>query len=120
MSEYLYNAKDCRTVFTLRQADTFWLRLRGLLFTRTLPPREALLLNPCNSVHMFGMFYSLDIVYLDEDMRIVKTVPDLPPFGCSLCWKAALAVELPAGTIHTFNWQAGDQLRWITGEARGK
>lgn len=37
MREHLYNTKDGSTVFTLRQADTFWLRLRGLLFTRLLP-----------------------------------------------------------------------------------
>ena len=39
----------------LMVADTFWKRLRGLLGTREWPEGNALLINPCNSVHMFGM-----------------------------------------------------------------
>lgn len=39
-------------------------RSRGLLRTRSLPEGEALVLDPCNSVHMLA-------VYLDRDNRVV-------------------------------------------------
>lgn len=101
----------------LRPADTFMRRLRGLLFTRALPEGEGLLLTPCRSVHMIGMLYALDIVYLDCGGRICKIVPHLRPFfGVSACRRAAMALEVAAGTAAKYGWQPGEQLLFDHGE----
>ena len=43
-------------------ASTFWQRLIGLLGRRSLPAGEALLLQPCRSVHTLFMCFAIDLV----------------------------------------------------------
>jgi uncharacterized protein len=69
---------DGRAVAPARRADTYVTRLRGLLGTRGLD--GALLLSPGNSVHGFGMIYTLDVALLDADL-VVRHVLRLRPFG---------------------------------------
>lgn len=84
----------------LRAAHTHWTRLRGLLGTRALPSGGGLWLRPCRQVHMFGMRYAVDLVFLDAHGRVLETVPSLPPNSVSPCVSAAASVlELPVGTI---------------------
>ena len=119
--KFLYNEKRLGERVRLRRGDTFFRRLRGLLFTRALPEGEGLLLEPCNSVHMLGMLYALDIVYLDAEQRILKIAPNLPPFlGLSFCLKAKAALELPAGAAERYGWQVGDRLCVETAEKTGE
>ena len=98
---------------TIAVADTFFTRLRGLLGTAALPAQQGLLLRGCDSVHMFGMRYALDIVYLDKDGVILKLVPDLRPWQLSYCRKAKDALELNSGTIRQAGWQVGDRLLFL-------
>ena len=53
------------------RAQTAWQRTRGLLGTESLPEGEAMVLAPCNGVHMLGMRYPLYVVYLDDDDRVL-------------------------------------------------
>ena len=93
-------------------ADTFFLRFKGLLGTMTLPFDKGLLLTHCNSIHMFGMLYALDIVYLDKDGLILKLVENLKPFQISCCWKAQDTLEVKSGTIKQVGWKIGEKLKW--------
>jgi len=93
-------------------ADDFIGRCRGLLGTRSLPQNKGLLLCHCNSVHMIGMLYALDIVYLDRADKIIKIVENLRPFQFSGCWGAGAVLELPAGTVQRAGWELGQQLEW--------
>ena len=79
-------------------ADNFVSRFRGLMLRKSLDGIDGLLLSPCSSVHMCFMRFPLDIVYLDEDYRIIKIVPRLNPWlGMSCCPRAKAAIELAAG-----------------------
>ena len=53
-------------------ADSFFSRLRGLMFRRRLKEGCGLLLAPCNSVHMLFMRFAIDVIYLDKDFCIKK------------------------------------------------
>ena len=64
-------------VASVHLADTFWLRLKGLLGTAALPEGEGLFLCPCNCVHTCGMRYAIDVLFLDSDGRILKLVQAL-------------------------------------------
>jgi hypothetical protein len=98
-----------------RAARGFWPRLVGLLGRRSLAPGEALLLDPCTSVHTAFMRFTIDVVYLDGERRVLKVVPNLRPFRVSAVLRARAAViELPAGTIAATNTQPGDQLELLT------
>jgi uncharacterized protein len=84
----------------LAVADTHWTRLRGLLGTRALPAGDGLWIRPCRQVHMFGMRYAIDVVFLDDSARIVGLTSDLRPWRVSPLVRPATSVlELPAGTI---------------------
>jgi uncharacterized membrane protein (UPF0127 family) len=84
----------------LRPAHTHWTRLRGLLGTRQLDPGDGLWLRPCRQIHMFGMRYALDAVFLDGRLRVVRALSDLAPWRVSPRVPDAESVlELPAGTI---------------------
>ncbi len=94
-----------------RPARTFWTRLRGLLGTRSLGPGQGLLLEPCNSIHMFFMSYPIDALYLDAENRVLRVVPALAPWRVGpTIHRARRVLELPAGHAARCGVQVGDRL----------
>jgi uncharacterized membrane protein (UPF0127 family) len=93
-------------------ADRWWLRLRGLLGRPPLAPGEGLLLDPCRAVHMLGMSYPLDVVFVDDRRTVVATYHELAPRARTGWHAARYALELPAGTLRDTGTHAGDSLRW--------
>lgn len=95
----------------VRLADRWWSRLRGLLGSAPLETGEGLLLVPCQSVHMFGMRFPLDVAFLDRQQCVVALYPDLAPGGRTR-WhrEARSALELPAGTLEATATRVGDVL----------
>src|SRR5439155_8662999 len=84
----------------LRLAHTAWTRLQGLLGTKRLDPGDGLWLRPCRQIHMFGMRYAVDAVFLDERRRVVLALSGLAPWRVSPRVPDAESVlELPAGTV---------------------
>jgi uncharacterized membrane protein (UPF0127 family) len=78
---------------------------------KPLPGDEALLIDPCTSVHTMFMRFPIDVVYLSEDNHIVKIVPEMPAWRASLGGKGAKRVlEMPPGAAARTNLQPGDQL----------
>lgn len=63
----------------VQSANTFWLRLKGLLGRTGLDPEEGLLIEPCNSVHTLGMKFAIAVVFLAADNRVLHLIPDMPP-----------------------------------------
>lgn len=99
----------------LAVADTFFRRLRGLLGTR---PGEfaagcGLWITPSKGVHMLGMRFAIDAVYLDGAHRVIHCEPHLRPGHFGPIRRAAAGVlELPAGTIAATRTQPGDLIEF--------
>ncbi|MDD2927398.1 MAG: DUF192 domain-containing protein [Candidatus Omnitrophica bacterium] len=92
-------------------ADTFFKRIRGLLGRNSLNQGQALVLNPCNSVHTYFMRFPIDILFVDENNQVLQIIADLAPFRFSpLFFKSRLVIELPAGTIRSTATSQGDKL----------
>lgn len=91
-------------------ADTASRRSKGLLGRKGLEPGTALWIVPCESVHTFFMQFSLDLVYLDKQKRIVKIRRNIPPWRMSLCLRAHSVLEFPAGALRAGLDSAGDSL----------
>lgn len=92
-------------------ADNWWLRLRGLLGRPPLKAGEGLLLSPCKAVHMYGMRYPLDVVFLDRSGRVVAAYHSLAPGKRTRFHRTAYhTLELPAGTLKATATCEGDIL----------
>lgn len=91
-------------------AGSFLERLRGLLGTKKLSKHTGLLLVNCNAIHMFFMAYGLDIVYVDEDFRVVKIVENLKPWQISGCRKAKHTIELPVGIVEEYSLKVANKI----------
>jgi protein-S-isoprenylcysteine O-methyltransferase Ste14/uncharacterized membrane protein (UPF0127 family) len=101
----------------LGPAHTHWTRLRGLLGTTRLAPGEGLWIRPSSQVHMFGMRYAIDVVFLDDAGRVLRLVHALAPNRISPRVAGATSVlELPAGTLARVALSEGDRVE-ISGQA---
>ena len=76
-------------------------RLLGLALRRK-PPRHALLIPRCRSVHTFGMRFALDLVFLDARGRVLRVELAVPPRRVLTCRGAFAVIEAPAGEIARF------------------
>ena len=95
-------------------ADTLSGRIKGLLGRKKFKSGEALVIKPCNSVHTFFMSFSIDLLFVDRQDRIVKIVQAMPPFRLSsISLNAAYVIELPAGIISSTQTKIGDRIRLI-------
>ena len=97
----------------VRVADRWWPRLRGMIGHPEPDEGEGLLIRPCQGVHMQWMRYALDIVFLDDEGRVVALYHGLRPWRFSRTHKdAACALELPEGTLERNGTRLGDRLTW--------
>ena len=55
----------------VKKADTFLSRLVGLLNRKSIRDDEGLLLVNCSSIHLFFMKFTIDAVYLSNNMKVL-------------------------------------------------
>ena len=106
--------KDYNTVISqnLIVADTYFKRLKGLMFTKELPTQNALQIIPCSEIHTFFMNYSIDVLYLDARNNIVYMNEKLKPGKVGKYVKGAKSViELPSGKIKEANIKVGQTVQ---------
>ena len=91
-------------------ADARPTRRRGLLGRTHLPDGEALMLTPCFAVHTAFMRFTIDVIFLDRDGCVVRTVPRLQPWRAAVTWRARAVIELPAGRLEQCDVAPGDRV----------
>lgn len=113
--------KICRILNQTRQttvcekcliADTIWTRGKGLLGRKNLPGDEGILLIPGTSIHMFGMKFAIDVVFLTQENVVTDFKENIGP-GEYFVPKANrgkpfAALEVAPGTIQKSQTQIGD------------
>lgn len=85
-------------------------RREGLLKRTSLEPGEGLLISPCEAIHTFGMRFPIDVVFIGKDRTVRKILHAMPRSRIGFCFRAEIALELPAGTAEATGTQQGDQL----------
>lgn len=91
------------------EAISFWQRFRGVKAFPELGPTDALIINPCSSIHTFGLKDPLDVLFIGVRGEILK-VQTVKPRSVSFCFDAALVIEMSAGTIERLDFQVGQRL----------
>ncbi len=86
-------------------------RMVGLLGSEEWSDSDGLVLDPCSSVHMFGMQYAIDVLFTGRDGRVLRAVCSLGPWRMSpVVWGARLAIELPLGRVASTGTCVGDEV----------
>lgn len=92
-------------------ADTSLTRLFGLLGKSGLEPGSGILIRPSSGVHTFWMRFSIDVVGLDQNLRVLKLWRQLRPWRVtSVSTKIRSVIELAPGQIDACGIEPGDQL----------
>ena len=95
------------TEWMVEVPGTPWGRMRGLLGRAGLPPFTGMLFRDCRSIHTLFMRFELDVVFLDQSLRVIE-VRLAPPGRWSVrCAGATHVLEAPAGS----GLRPGDALR---------
>ena len=86
-------------------------RIRGLIGWSELAPGEGMLLRPSWSIHTAFVRYPIDVVFLDDDLKVLS-IAHLKPFRAAFRWGAKAVLELPSGQCERIALKAGDRLGW--------
>lgn len=91
-------------------------RRKGLLGRGSLDPGTGFLIAPTQGVHTFGMRFSIDIIGVARDGRVVKIREDVPPRRVVLSLTAFAILELAAGVARRTGVAVGDRLVVVSTE----
>ncbi|MFD3439150.1 DUF192 domain-containing protein [Streptomyces sp. NPDC058685] len=98
-------------------AATYGPRRRGLLGRDGIA--GAMLLTPCNSVHTFRMRFTIDVAYLDRELRVVEVRTTVPGRLGRPRLRARHVLEAEAGAMAEWGVVAGARLTIETAGTAG-
>lgn len=89
-------------------ADSFISRFLGYMFIKS-PHYEAILIKPCNSIHTFCMRFPIDVLFVNENMEVLKKIEGLKP-GKIIMPQKKCKMVIEAGEGRFKNIKAGSKL----------
>jgi uncharacterized membrane protein (UPF0127 family) len=99
-------------------AGSFYTRGRGLLGRPGLEEGSGMWIVPGSRIHMCGMRFAIDAVFLSRGQQVTGLYEDLQPQPVWALWRtygggrgAHSVLELPAGTVRLSGTRVGDQLQ---------
>ena len=93
-------------------ADTTLRRMRGLLGRGSLRSGEGIVLRPAWSIHTAFMRFPIDVVFLDENLEVVRLDADVRAWKALSHRGAREIVELPAGECKRRGLEVGHRVAW--------
>ena len=92
-------------------AETSLARMVGLLGRRNLDAGRGLWIKPSSGVHTIGMKFTIDVIGLDKEFKVIRLWERLVPQRItSISLQLRSVVELPPGRIAECDVQLGDTL----------
>ena len=88
----------------IKLCNSFFSKLRGLMFSRKLKDNECLILKNASAIHMLFVFQSIDVVWLNENKKVIDKKEEIKPFTFLIKPKtrAHYVIELPAEKAKLF------------------
>ena len=91
-------------------ADTFFARLRGLMFCKELSAGTGLLLVPCPQIHTCFMRFPIDAVFCDKTGKVLFVQENMKPWRWGRFVRGGhYTLELPGGSLGG-RVRAGDEI----------
>ncbi|MCY6371175.1 DUF192 domain-containing protein [Clostridium ganghwense] len=95
-------------------ANSFFKRLRGLMFTKELSPQSGLYISPCSGIHTYFMNYTIDVLYLDINNTILAIDENMTPGRVGKFRKSSVAVvELTSGKVKETQTKVGQVVEFV-------
>ena len=98
------NAKICKNIFS---------KSLGLIFSK---PKSLIFIfkeEKINPLHMFFVFYPIDVLFLNKNKIVVELTENFRPFAFYTPKnKAKYIIELPQNTIKKTKTQIGDKIKF--------
>ncbi len=95
----------------MREAAGLGGRALGLMLRGGWGEEDGLWLPETRGVHTCLVRFHIDLVYVDEHLRVVRVVRALKPWRISpYVWSARHVLELPAGALPRSGTREGDYL----------
>jgi uncharacterized membrane protein (UPF0127 family) len=107
-----YNqTRECFLGLEVRAADLTPARVGEMMLSRPLKSGEGVWMMPYRGIPASAVPAPLDLIYLDQDRRVIDTVESFPTFQVSSSSPRPESVlALPAHSIYSSQTQPGDQL----------
>lgn len=97
--------------------DSMLSRTKGLMFHQKIKDIAFVLAFPREqfvALHMFFVFFPIDVLFLDRRKNVVEMKKCFKPFTQYMAEKyAKYAVELPEGTINATGTKVGDKIDFL-------
>jgi hypothetical protein len=107
-----YNqTRECFLGLEVDGVDLSLAKLKDRIVSLTLKSGEGLWLSPFRGLPEWGIRVPLDLLYLDQDGRVLDVVESYPVFRAGVSTpQPASVLALPTHSIYSSQTQAGDQL----------
>jgi hypothetical protein len=107
-----YNqTRECFLGLEVASVDLSFAGLQDVLGKLSFRSGEGLWMSPFRGIPEKNMRVPLDLIYLDEDCRVIEVVESFPTFRVSSSSsQAASVLALPTHSIYSSQTQPGDQL----------
>src|SRR6202041_193913 len=107
-----YNqTRECFLGLEVDSADLSLAKLKDRITSLALKSGEGLWLSPFRGLPEWGIRVPLDLLYLDQDSRVIDVVESYPVFRANAATaQPASVLALPTHSIYSSQTQPGDQL----------
>ncbi|MGE3975572.1 MAG: DUF192 domain-containing protein [Bdellovibrionales bacterium] len=110
MAKLFNKTKNTVLVPQVVVAESLVDRLVGLLRHDKLE-NQGLWIKSNNSIHTYFMKFSIDVVFVDRELKVKAIRSNVKPWKVVWpVWGADSTFELPAGTLNSMNLSLGDHL----------
>ncbi|WP_329463309.1 DUF192 domain-containing protein [Streptomyces sp. NBC_01431] len=97
----------------LEIATSYRARTRGLLGRDGI--KGAILLSPASSVHTFRMRFTIDVAFLDRNLRVLAVRTMKPGRLSAVRLRARHVIEAEAGAMQEWGLRVGAQVKVVDG-----
>ncbi len=97
----------------VRVAESTWEKTRGLLARPEQECGQGFWIGGCRCIHMVGMRYAIDVVFINAAGMIVKIDHELKPWRLAFCLIARNVLELPCGGAEAVGIAVGQGVRLV-------
>ncbi len=109
----IVNRRNNKIVFSKAyEAKSFFLKLRGLMFKKTITNDEALIFYRTSSIHTCFMRFPIDIIFLDINRKVIRIVDALGAWRMVYCKYAYYTIEAKGGTVSSKDIMVNDILEF--------